>query len=120
MDIIVVELLELYRETAVNKRGNTMTNKENSAKAKFWKLFLWTPKTKSWKLFLWIAATLFLILLVGFIAIRIYLATQDGSGGTFQLIGLSKELMIAMATCLAVVILAIIFLSSLYNVISTG
>lgn len=64
------------------EQRNIMTNKENSAKTNFWKLFLW------------IVPTLFLILLAGITVIGIYLAPQDGSAGTSQLVGLSKQLMI--------------------------
>ena len=45
-------------------------------------------KTIFWKLFLWIVPALFLILLAGFVVIRIYLVPQDDSSGTSQMTGL--------------------------------
>jgi hypothetical protein len=53
-------------------------------------------KTKFWKLFLWIVPTLLLILLAGFVVIRIYLVPQDGSSEISQLLGLSMLLLFIM------------------------
>lgn len=58
------------------EQENIITNKENSNKRKFWKLFLW------------IVPALFLILLAGFVVIRIYLVPQDDSSGMSQMTGL--------------------------------
>jgi hypothetical protein len=53
-------------------------------------------KTKFWKLFLWIVPTLFLILLAGFVVIRIYFVPQDGTSEISQLLGLSMLLLFIM------------------------
>ena len=83
------------------EKGNTMTNKENSAERKFWKLFLW------------IVPTLFLILLAGFVVIRIYLAPIDDSSEISQLLGLSM-LMVFIAVVLVVMVVRFQYLDIRY------